>query len=62
MDECCLFGGGDRSGSGLREMMERPIDSHWLPSTTLFSQVLGPPIEGQETTLVAIGFPNKMEC
>ena len=26
--------------------MERPTDSHWPPSMTLFSQVLGPPTEG----------------
>ena len=35
--------------------MEIPTDSHRPPSTTLFSQVLGPPTEGQETTLAAIG-------
>ena len=39
--------------------MERPTDSHWLPSTTLFSQVLGPPTEGQETTLATIGIPQQ---
>ena len=39
--------------------MERPTDSHQLPSTTLFSQVLGPPTKGQETTLAAIGIPQQ---
>ena len=37
--------------------MERPIDSCWLPTMTLFSWVLGPPTEGHETTLAAIGIP-----
>ena len=40
--------------------MERLTDSHQLPSVTLFSWVLGPPTKGQETTLAAIGIPNKM--
>ena len=39
--------------------MERPIDSHWLPSTTLCSQVLGPPTEGCETTPATIGIPQQ---
>ena len=39
--------------------MERPTDSHQPPSVTLFSQVLGPPTEGQETTLAAIGIPQQ---
>ena len=39
--------------------MERPIDSHWLPSMTLFSWVLGPPTEGRETTLATIGIPQQ---
>ena len=39
--------------------MERPIDSCWPPSVTLFSQVLGPPTEGCETTLAAIGIPQQ---
>ena len=34
--------------------MARPRDSCWLPSTTLFSQVLGPPNEGWETPLAAV--------
>ena len=37
--------------------MEGPIDSHQLPSVTLFSLVLGPPTEGQETTPATIGIP-----
>ena len=37
--------------------MERPIDSCRLPSMTLFSWVLGPPTEGHETTLAAMGIP-----
>ena len=37
--------------------MERPIDSCQLPSMTLFNWVLGPPTEGHETTLAAIGIP-----
>ena len=41
--------------------MERPIDSCQLPSTTLFSWVLGPPTEGQETTPAAIGIPHQNE-
>ena len=39
--------------------MERPIDSHWLPSMTLFNQLLGPPTEGCETTLAAIRIPRQ---
>ena len=39
--------------------IERPIDSHWPPSVTLFSWVLGPPTEGQETTPAAIGIPQQ---
>ena len=39
--------------------MERPIDNHQPPSVTLFSWVLGPPTEGQETTLAAIGIPQQ---
>ena len=39
--------------------MERPMESHQLPSTTLFSWVLGPPTKGQETTLATIGIPQQ---
>ena len=39
--------------------MERPIDSCWLPSTTLFSRALGPQTEGQKTTLATIGIPQQ---
>ena len=39
--------------------MERPTDSHWPPSMTLFSQVLGPPTKGQATTLAATGIPQQ---
>ena len=39
--------------------MERPTDSHWLPSATLFSWVLGPPTKRQETTPAAIGIPQQ---
>ena len=37
--------------------MERPIDSHRLPSMTLINWVLGPPTEGCETTPATIGIP-----
>ena len=39
--------------------MDRPIDSCWLPPATIFSQVLGPPTEGQEKTPIAIGIPQQ---
>ena len=39
--------------------LEKPTDSHWPPSVTLFSRVLGPPTKGQETTLAAIGIPQQ---
>ena len=39
--------------------MERPTDSHWPSSTTLFSWVLGPPTEGLETTPATIGIPQQ---
>ena len=37
--------------------MDRPIDSHWPPHATIFSQVLDPSTEGQEKTPIAIGIP-----
>ena len=39
--------------------MERPIDSHQLPSTTLFNWVLSPPTKGHETTPATIGIPRQ---
>ena len=39
--------------------MERPIDSCWLPSTTLFNWVMSPPTEGCKTTPAAIGIPQQ---
>ena len=35
--------------------MDRPIDSHWPPPSTIFSWVLDPPTKGQEKTSIAIG-------
>ena len=37
--------------------MEKPIDSHRPPPTTIFGWVLDPPTEGQEKTPTAMGIP-----
>ena len=35
--------------------MDRPIDSHQPPPSTIFSRVLDPPTKGQEKTSITIG-------
>ena len=35
--------------------MDRPIDSHWPPPLTIFSQVLDPSTKGQEKTSITVG-------
>ena len=35
------------------------MESHWPPSMTLLNWVLGPPTEGQETTLAIIEIPQQ---
>ena len=42
--------------------MERPTDSHWPPSVTLFSWVLGPQLRDEKQHQPPLGFPEKMGC